>query len=176
MDLVKKLVKKGNSAGYRQKFRGILLIIFTAIISCMPVLLHAASTCNPSSAVLCAAVDDAADVYINGNYITGVGTTTFTYCDIGWACTPVCITLTAGQMNSLNNTGNLIAVYDQNTNCCEMWASWSLDITCGPGTMAGQQVIVSSDNRPVKMYADDTCETVPTPNPSPTPIGGHAMV
>ena len=157
---------------FLKKMTAPVIFLFIVLI-CAPGALDAASTCNPSSAMLCAAVDDAADVYINGNYIAGVGSTTFTYCDIGWVCTPVCINLSAAQMTALTDSNNVIAVYDQNTNCCEMWASWSLDITCGPGTMAGQQVIVSSDNRPVQMYADDTCETVPTPNPSPTPVGGR---
>jgi uncharacterized repeat protein (TIGR01451 family) len=70
-------------------------------------------------------------------------------------------------VSSLTPGGNVISVYTQNTNCCELWASWSLDITCADGN----QAIVSSDSQPVSLYSDPSC-TGP-PNPSPTPVAGQ---
>ena len=121
-----------------------------------------AAACVPQSAVLCAAIDDWANIYINGQYINS-----YTYCDVSWACDPQCFSLTPAQVSSLTPGGNVISVYTQNTNCCELWASWSLDITCADGN----QAIVSSDSQPVSLYSDPSC-TGP-PNPSPTPVAGQ---
>ena len=134
---------------------GLIFLFMILILNASPI--HA-SACNPSAAQLCVALDDTAVVYLNGTLID-----TFTYCDISWACTPKCIALSPAQMALLLDSGNVISVYDQNTNCCEVWASWSLDITCATG-----HAIISSDNRPVKLYYDTTCTN---PNPSPTPQG-----
>jgi hypothetical protein len=146
-------------------------ILAAAIIGCLFILffgatnLFAAALCTPVSANLCAAVDDYADIYLNGHFINE-----YLYCDTGnAACTPVCVSLNATQLGYLTTSGNVIAVFDQNTNCCEVWASWSLDITCQDTT----QVIISSDNHPVHMVFDTTCVNTPTPNPSPTPSGGR---
>jgi len=86
-----------------------------------------AAVCTPASAELCAAVDDIAMIYINGIYID-----TFGYQNVGSGTPPKCENLTTAELNSLGAT-NVIAVRDQNTNCCEIWATWSMDITCTDG-------------------------------------------
>jgi hypothetical protein len=120
------------------------------------------AACSPTSAQLCAAVDDYAFIYLNGNLID-----TYSYCDISnGSCTPKCDTLNATQLGYLMQTGNVIAVYTQNTAAGELWASWSLDVNCADGT----QALISSDSQPVSLYYDSSCNT---PNPAPTPSGGH---
>ncbi len=139
-----------------------LISLFVILILNASPVYSNAPICNPTGATLCAAVDDNSDIYLNGTLLD-----TFTYCDITWTCTPKCISLSPAQLALLTDGDNVISVYTQNTNCCEVWASWYLDITCASG-----RVQISSDNRPVLLYSDTTCETVPTPNPSPTPAGG----
>jgi uncharacterized repeat protein (TIGR01451 family) len=121
----------------------------------------AAPLCNPSAAQLCAAVDDNADIYINGTYID-----TFPYCNVGNACSPKCISLSTAQLALLSDTGNMLAVYNQNTQANEVWASWSLDITCAAG-----HSIISSARPTILMSYDTTCMSS-GPNPSPTPYLG----
>jgi hypothetical protein len=156
------LMKKGKREVFAGKSLKIIIYLFTIafllIVFTAPPL--KAATCTPTSAVLCAAIDDWANIYVNGQYINS-----YTYCDISWACAPQCFSLTPAQVASLLPTGNDIAVYTQNTACCELWASWSLDIQCSDGG----QALISSDSQPVVLYSDSSCTS---PNPSPTPSGG----
>lgn len=122
-----------------------------------------ATVCTPESAYMCAAVDDQAWVYINGIYVDY-----FPY--VNWdqaGVYPRCVTFTAAQLASLAPTGNVLAVKDLNTNCCEIWASWSLNITC----QSGQHSYVSSDDgTPISMWYDERGCTVPTPTPGGSPL------
>jgi uncharacterized repeat protein (TIGR01451 family) len=158
----REFLKRVSSAG-QFKTAGLILIAIILLLNASPV---KAATCVPQSAVLCAAIDDWANIYINGQYINS-----YTYCDVSWACDPQCYSLTPAQVALLTPGSNDIAVYTQNTNCCELWASWSLSITCADGN----QALISSNSQPVSMYYDSTCAGTgpPTPNPSPTPVGGH---
>jgi uncharacterized repeat protein (TIGR01451 family) len=157
--------KKGEKMNKFQKiiknriFIQLFIIIYALILSFS---FLNASVCNPTSVTICAAVDDTAVIYLNGTLID-----TFTYCDIGWSCQPKCISLNAAQRALLNDSGNVLATYVQNQNCCELWGSWSMDITCADNS----RVLSSSDSTGIKMYSDSSC-TTPNPNPSPTPIGG----
>jgi len=142
---------------------GLIFLFIILVLNASPIF-SVAPLCNPTSAMLCAAVDDTADIYVNGSKVG-----TFPYCDKGNAsCTPVCTLLTPAQLLLLQDSGNLIALYDQNTATDEIWASWSLDVTCASG-----HVIVTSDSPqtgyPIKMLHDANCVS---PNPSPTPVGG----
>jgi uncharacterized repeat protein (TIGR01451 family) len=141
-------------------------ILFSFISLClilmanMSFLYAVAPLCNPTTATLCAADDDSADIYVNGTFIG-----TFPYCDKGdGSCTPKCVVLTPAQLAVLMDSGNYIAVENKNTATDEVWASWSLDITCATG-----HVLVSSDNAAVKMLYNPACD----PAPSPTPSGGR---
>ncbi len=141
-------------AGFLSKFFP-ALILFLLQFSALN------AVCTPQSATLCAAVDDIAQIYLNGTLLD-----TFTYCDVGWACQPKCIYFTPAQLALLLPTGNILATYVQNTSCCELWGSWSLDIGCSDGTTA----ISSSNDAGLEMLSDTTCVS---PNPSPTPSGGY---
>ncbi len=125
--------------------------------------LHAATVCTPQAAVLCAAVDDIADVYINGIYLA-----TFGYVDVSLTgqVAPKCMQLNTAQLNSLALAPftNVIAVHDQNTECCEMWATWSMDITCTDG---GHSYVDSDSGNGVD-YSEDTNVCC---NPTATPVG-----
>ncbi len=152
-------------AAPRKEHKYLVVLLLFALITLFNVSpVGAASTCAPSSARMCAAVDDYADIWINGNLIGN-----FPYCDSGNAgCQPLCIDLDAAQMNALTNTNNYIAVKNQNTAMDEVWASWSLDITCT--TPSGAHVYVSSDDAGIKMYDDPTCAK---PGLTPPPSGGY---
>jgi uncharacterized repeat protein (TIGR01451 family) len=132
--------------------------------------LHAAVVCTPQSALLCAAVDDVADVYINGIYID-----TFGYVDVGdTGESPKCETLTATQLSALNSrgpTGNVIAVRDQNSNCCEMWATWSMQITCANG---GYSYVDSDTGQGVDFTTDTNLCCLPTATPAGTIVSCDA--
>ncbi len=144
------------------KIRPYLLISVFLIIIAIFNAAQVKAACTPTSAQLCAAVDDYAFIYLNGNLID-----TYTYCDISnGGCTPKCDTLNTTQLGYLMQTGNVIALYTQNTSAGELWASWSLDVNCADGT----QALISSDSQPVSLYYDPSCAS---PNPSPTPSGGH---
>jgi hypothetical protein len=114
-----------------------------------PTLTAVSGVCAPQSAILCAAVDDMADIYINGVYIDQ-----FPY--VIWdqaGVYPKCVSLSPAQLAMLQPAGNMIAVKDLNTECCELWASWSLDITC----VGGGHAYVSSDSGdPITMYHDNS--------------------
>src|ERR1035437_690835 len=104
-------------------------LLFLPIIILLNVLPVFGATCTPQSAVLCASVDDVAEIYLNGTDLGG-----FTY--VNWNQTgvyPKCLTLSLAQLALLTATGNVLAVKDYNSNCCEIWASWTLDIKCTTG-------------------------------------------
>jgi uncharacterized repeat protein (TIGR01451 family) len=121
----------------------------------------AAAACTPVSAILCAAVDDYADIWINSAYVDN-----FSY--VPWDQTgvyPKCVALPPAVASALLPSGNMIAVRDLNTSCCEIWASWSLDITCASGAHS----YVSSSNSPSDLYWDNNgC-----PASDPPVSGGH---
>jgi hypothetical protein len=121
----------------------------------------AAAACTPVSAILCAAVDDYADIWINSTYIDN-----FPY--VPWDQTgvyPKCVALPPAVASALSPTNNMIAVRDLNTSCCEIWASWSLDITCSNGMHS----YASSNSTPSDMYWDNNgC-----PATDPAVSGGH---
>ncbi len=125
--------------------------------------LHAAVICTPQSAVICAAVDDIADIYVNGIYLG-----TFGYVDMSMTgqASPTCMSLNTAQLTPLNlvPTGNILAVHDQNTGCCEMWATWSMDITC----QGGAHSYVESDSGDGIDYFEDANACC---NPTPVPVG-----
>ncbi|PKL90837.1 MAG: hypothetical protein CVV21_10605 [Candidatus Goldiibacteriota bacterium HGW-Goldbacteria-1] len=85
------------------------------------------AACNPTAATLCVAVDDIADVWINGQYIDA-----FTY--VNWDETgvqPKCVTFNP---DILDETQNIVAIKVKNLRCCEVWGSWSIEATCSDGT------------------------------------------
>ena len=157
-------MEKNKKEKQERKMTNLLkLFLFSLLLLYMP-LSRLNAACNATSVTICAAVDDTAIIYLNGTLID-----TFTYCDIGWSCQPKCISLSPAQRALLNDSGNVLATYVQNTNCCELWGSWSMDITCADSS----RVLSSSDSTNIKMLNDQTCMTAPTPNPSPTPQGGY---
>jgi uncharacterized repeat protein (TIGR01451 family) len=122
------------------------------ILFFIPLHSFAACVCCPTSAQLCAAVDDYATIYLNGTLIDN-----FDY--VNWDQTgvsPKCEMLTGAQLALIQDTGNILAMVDLNTNCCEIWASWSLDITCTGG---GHSYLSSNETQwPASMYRDtDAC-------------------
>lgn len=138
------------------------ILCMLALFLLLPFSAKSATVCTPASAYMCAAVDDEAWVYINGIYVDY-----FPY--VNWDQTgvyPKCVTLTAGQISSLNPTGNVLALKDMNTNCCEIWASWSLDITCQSGQ---HSYVTSDDGSSISMWHDTRgCQSATTPYPDPT--------
>lgn len=172
--MVKKMIswKKAEEPGFNKAELNLYKKISKSLISkiCLFVILLSFqfsainAVCTPQSATLCAAVDDIAQIYLNGTLLD-----TFTYCDVGWACQPKCIYFTPAQLALLLPTGNILATYVQNTSCCELWGSWSLDIGCSDGTTA----ISSSNDAGLEMLSDTSCTS---PNPSPTPNGGVPSV
>ena len=153
-------MKKGLSClkGAKMTGKGLNRIVLSfLLLSFFFIYQNSYSACTPSSAQLCAAVDDDADIYINGTFIDS-----FPYCDVGWVCSVKCISLSGAQLSLLQQTGNVIAVELLNTDASEMWASWSLDITCSDGT---HSYVSSSDITDISMYYDNSpCPADPAPN------------
>jgi len=152
-----------NKNGFKRKF--IIKINFINIVFFLLLIfsnkIYTAS-CTPTMALLCVAPDDHAWVYINGIFIDE-----FHY--VNWDETgvePKCVTLTSGQLSSLQPTGNIIAVRNLNTNCCEIWSSWSLDVFCAGG---GHSFVASGSGSGVSMYHDNS----PCPADTPVPSGGY---
>ncbi len=138
-----------------------LFFLIFIIIFIIPKILFSAS-CTPTMAVLCVAPDDHAWVWINGIYVDE-----FHY--VNWdeeGVFPKCVTLTSGQLSSLLPTGNIIAVRNLNTNCCEIWSSWSLDVFCAGGS---HSFVSSATGSGVSMYHDNS----PCPADTPTASGGY---
>src|SRR5208283_168559 len=134
----------------------IILFVFLFFVLLSFSLHAAAVVCTPQSAVLCAGVDDVADIYINGIYVA-----TFGYVDVSLTgeVAPQCLTFTQAQLLTTYGlapgNGNVIAVHDQNTECCEMWATWSMDITC---TNGGHTYVDSDSGTGVDYFEDaNTC-------------------
>jgi hypothetical protein len=121
-----------------------IIVFLLTFILFVPAAYSAA--CNPISAQLCAAVDDMASIYINDTYIDDFNYVNFDATGVN----PKCVYLDAAQLALLKDTGNVIAVRDINTNCCEIWASWSLDIVCAGGGHA----VISSNDSGISMYHD----------------------
>jgi len=134
----------------------------TAILINTPVY----SACTPASAQLCAAVDDIAQVYINGTLITntnlwdfpgGAADSAFPYSDVSGSPgppAPLCISLDAAQLALLQPTGNVISVRTLNTGAYELWTSYSLDVTCSEG---GHSYVSSADIANIDLHYDDSC-------------------
>ncbi len=147
-----------KSRNYPDKI--LFIIFFSLLFLGIPHIIFSAS-CTPTMALLCVAPDDHAWVYINGNFIDE-----FHYVNHDESGTPKCVTLTGTQLSSLNPTGNIIAVRNLNTNCCEIWSSWSLDIFCAGG---GHSFVASGSGSGISMYHDNTgC-----PADDPPPSGGY---
>lgn len=90
-----------------------------------------AATCNPVSATLCVAVDDFADVWINGTCVLLCADNDFAYID-STSGTPVsCLSIPPSMLSATGT--NYIAVMVRNTNPTEMWGTWALDILCAGG-------------------------------------------
>jgi uncharacterized repeat protein (TIGR01451 family) len=138
----------------------LFLFILFLYLFFIPNIIFSAS-CTPTMAVICVAPDDHAWVYINGNFIDE-----FHYVNWDETGVPKCVTLTSTQLSSLQPTGNIIAVRNLNTNCCEIWSSWSLDVYCSGG---GHSYTSSADTSGISMYHDNT----PCPADTPVPSGGY---
>ena len=131
-------------AGKNQKIKIILYLFLLLFVLFSSGLYAAAAVCTPSSGQVCVAVDDYADVYVNGVYVT-----TFSYVPTGG--TIGCATLPAAAISALQATGNVIAVRAQNSQCCEMWATWSMQITCSNG---GYSYVDSGDGTGISYITD----------------------
>jgi uncharacterized repeat protein (TIGR01451 family) len=136
-----RVIKKGLT--------GVLIILASVFLTSISLF---AALCNPVSARMCVAVDDVATVYLNDTYVG-----TFNY--VNWDKTdvyPTCIDLPAGLVLE---TGNYVALDVRNTECCEIWGSWSIETQCSDGTHS----CISSDDNPMRLY------NVPTPSDTPPP-------
>lgn len=164
MNSLKKEVSKSGNVSTLGKLRTIVFIfsVLFLILNVSPVF---SATCTPISAQLCAAVDDWSQIFINGNLVTnaslptfpgvgGVGNDGFPYCNVGAACSPMCISLNATQLGWLKATGNVISVRTLNTGYAELWTSYSLDVVCSGG---GHSYVSSADLANMKMYYDSAC-------------------
>ncbi|HRU39483.1 MAG TPA: hypothetical protein P5511_06370, partial [Candidatus Goldiibacteriota bacterium] len=133
----------------------LLLALFTAFFSSLPFYIFSAS-CTPSVANMCAAVDDVAQVWINSNYVGE-----FNY--VNWDQTnvyPKCVTFNASWLDATGQ--NIIAIDVKNTECCEIWGSWTIEVTCAEGG----HYCLSSDDAGMMLY------NVPTPSETPPPPDG----
>ncbi|MBN2753620.1 MAG: hypothetical protein JXR81_02005, partial [Candidatus Goldbacteria bacterium] len=152
-----------------RKTAAIRKIAFIAVFLAMVIILintPAYSACTPASAQLCAAVDDIAQVYLNGTLITntdlwdfpgGEVDSAFPYSDISGSPgppAPLCISLDAAQLALLQPTGNVISVRTLNTGAYELWTSYSLDVVCAEG---GHSYVSSADIANIDLYYDDSC-------------------
>ncbi len=126
------------------------------------------AACNPVMVTLCAAVDDTAIIWVNSMQVGS-----FTYVNWNQAGYPKCITFAVDDPNSAPPAdpwdvpmydapygANIVAIQVQNTNCCEVWGSWSMDILCDTGAHA----YMSSDDGENRMY-----NNYATPGPANTP-------
>lgn len=113
-----------------------------------------AATCTPFAATLCVAVDDYADVWINGHCMSVCAGSDFAYVD-GTSASPVaCISV---PLTYLDPSGtNYIAVMVRNTSPTEMWGTWALDVSCVGGA---HSYATSSDS--FQFYHDATGTTPP---------------
>lgn len=150
-----------NVSKFRFVSTNVIPKILISAIALIIIILNASplysATCTPASAQLCAAVDDTADIYLNGVFLD-----TFPYCDVSGACTPKCISLSGAQLALLTATGNVISVRTLNTGYNEIWASWSLDVTCASG---GHSYVSSGTGAGVSMYHDaSACPADQAPN------------
>ena len=152
-----------------KKTAAIRRITFIAVFLAMVTILintPAYTACTPSSAQLCAAVDDIAQVYINGTLITnttlwdfpgGAVDSAFPYADVSGSPgppAPLCISLSPAQLALLQPTGNVISVRTLNTGAYELWTSYSLDVTCSEG---GHSYVSSADIANIDLHYDDSC-------------------
>ena len=165
MILLDIIFKKGKKVGKMKNLmlnikKNKLLIFIFILFNLYFSKLYSAS-CTPTMAVLCVAPDDHSWVYINGTFVDE-----FHYVNWDEPGVPKCVTLTSAVLNSLQPTGNIIAVRNLNTNCCEIWSSWSLDVYCAGG---GHSYTSSGNGSGVSMYHDNT----PCPADTPTPYGGY---
>ena len=138
----------------RMSGKSSLALILVALFAALPSAVNAACA-SPQSARLCVAVDDHAEVWINGTYIGG-----FDY--VNWDQTgvyPKCVTITPASI--IQETGNVVAVDVSNLRCCEIWASWAIDTTCADGT---NHSYISSNDPGNKIYRiPNACVTTPVP-------------
>ena len=100
--------------------------------------------CTPSAAKVCANADDLITLYLNGN---NAGTFGYvgTYDTAAISCNTV-------STSFLNTSGtNYISVLNESTAAQQMWATWSLDITCSNG----QHVYVTDTSSAVSVFDEN---------------------
>jgi hypothetical protein len=126
-----------------------------------------AQSCSATSAILCVAGDDDTYVWINGNPITtnqpSAGGTLFPYVNWDQPGTPVCVNVPTADLVA-SPGANMFAAVTYNRHCCEVWTSWSLDISC----LGGNHTVVTNASSGVSLYYDAGGGT-----PPPNDAGAH---
>lgn len=139
---------------FTQKLKTAMILV--ALVT-LPAGYALAAGCSPVSAEMCAAIDDIADVYINSVFVG-----TFEY--VNWDETGVYPSCKAFPVTILAETGNVVALDVLNTECCEIWGSWSIEVQCADGSHS----CLTSDDMGMELY------NVMTPSDTPPPdVGGY---
>jgi uncharacterized repeat protein (TIGR01451 family) len=130
-----------------------MVFIMALSLAALPAGVFAACA-SPSKVQICVAVDDYAEVWING---TDIGQ--FNY--VNWdqnGVYPTCVTISP---SLINETGNIVALDIGNLRCCEIWGSWAIDTTCADGT--DHSYISSNDPGNWLYKIPNACVTTPVP-------------
>jgi len=135
-------------------FKLFLLISPVVLLLLFPVYVNGAA-CDPTSVEVCVAVDDVSDVWINDAYIGQ-----FNY--VNWdedGVYPTCVTINP---DIIEETGNVVSIKVRNTECCEIWGSWTIQSFCSDGSTS----CLSSDDEGMRLYPVLTPSTDPPPDDS----------
>ncbi|MCE5300497.1 MAG: hypothetical protein LLG37_06465 [Spirochaetia bacterium] len=157
-----KYVKKAFRAVF------VFVVLFLSAYSAM------AAVCTPVSGKICVAIDDYADVWVNSHWMGQ-----FSY--VNWDQTgvyPTCLTFSVGSSNTWEvpfyaTEQNIVAIEVSNLRCCEIWGSWSIDITCS----SGDHSYMSSDDGSNRIYNNyaPLCSDCPYPARTPPANDGGGL-
>ena len=133
---------------------GVLLFVLLALT--MSASLRAAG-CTPTSARICVEADDEADLYVNGVFVAH-----FAYVNWDSAGVVPCQTITDPTVLAALGAGGTLSTRVHNIGSGEMWAAYSIDVSCS----GGQHSYVSSGSASgATGYHQSDCNTPPANPP-----------
>lgn len=123
---------------------------------CLGLSTAAKAACTATTARICVEADDEADLYVNGVFVA-----TFSYVNWDSAGVVPCQTITNPAVLAALTAGGKLSTRVHNIGSGEMWAAYSVDVTCSGGLHA----YVASSTAGATGYHQNDCNSPPANPP-----------